>query len=289
MFRASWMTGKNLSVLAILATASAFGCMVDDSTDDAPATGGSAGTGGTTGGTSAAGTGGTAMAGSGGMAPVECMPNPTAQTCSGFVAPAWGMPPTTGLMIDFASYMIGDGKWGKSASGELTGGTSLYHGPTDVDLMRVVEDGNLHITASVVPTGYVGVVFWFGPCVNAQAFTGINFSVGGSLGGAVLKAQIQTHVDYPVDVANAKGGCSFTNCDAKFSECAGPSYQVVVPATPEAVDLPWSSFTGGTPVPDVTPDGLVGLQFQLECQSDAACAVDLTLGKISFTLAPAAN
>jgi hypothetical protein len=228
------------------------------------------------------------MAGSGGMAPVECMPNPPAQTCSGFVAPAWGDPPTSGLMIDFASYMT-DGKWGNSANGELTGGTSLYHGPSDVDLTRAVDAGNLHITASVTPMGYVGVVFWFGPCVNASAFSGIYFSVGGSLGGAVLKAQIQTHVDYPVDVANTKGGCSFTDCDAKFSECAGPTYQVVVPETPEPLDLPWSSFTAGTPVADVTPDALVGLQFQLECQSDTACTVDLTLGNVGFTVAPAAN
>jgi hypothetical protein len=129
----------------------------------------------------------------------------------------------------------------------------------------------------------VGLVFWFGPCVNASAFTGLTFSVGGNLGAAVLKAQIQTHLDYPVDVANTKGGCVFTDCDARFTECAGPTATLTVPATPEAVMLPWSSFTGGTPVAEVTPEGLVGLQFQIECQSDAECPIDFTLGAISFT------
>jgi hypothetical protein len=291
MVRASSMNGKKLSLLAILGTAATFGCLVDDSTD-APATGGAGGTTGGTGGSAAgtggssAGSGGTAMAGSAGMAPVECMPNPTPLNCEGFVAPAWSDTTMPGTMINFTTYMA-DGKWG--TSGQLTGGTSLYHGPSDVDLTRVVEAGNLHVTATITPQGYVGVVFWFAPCVDARSFNGINFSVGGTLAGAVLKAQIQTHVDYPVDVANKKGGCSFTNCDAKFSECAGPTYQVVVPATAESLDIPWTSFAGGTPTAEVTPDGLVGLQFQLECQSDTTCMVDLTLGNVSFTRAPVGN
>jgi len=284
MFRASSMNGKKLSVIALLGMTSAFGCMVDDS-GDAPATGGSGGVGGS----AMAGSGGTAMAGTAGMS-TACTPNPTALACSGTLAPAWGDPPgaTVGKVIDFASYMA-DGKWGSSANGELTGGTSLYHGPSDANLSQFVVDGSLQITATVTPMGYVGIVFWFGPCVNASAFTGLTFAVGGSTGGAVLKAQIQTHVDYPVDTANMKGGCSFTNCDTKFSECAGPTYQVVVPATPETLDLPWSSFAGGLPTATVTPEGIVGLQFQLECQSDTDCAVDLTLGNISFTIAPPAN
>ena len=129
-------------------------------------------------------------------------------------------------------------------------------------------------------------VLGFGPCVNAEAFTGINFSVGGSLGGAVLKAQIQTHDDYPVDVANSKGGCTFRNCDNRFTECAGPTTTVAVPEAAAPVDLPWASFTGGTPIAEVTPDGLVGMQFQLECPQDVACAADFTLGTINFTIAP---
>jgi hypothetical protein len=289
MVRAVSFTGKKLSIFAILAVSAAFGCMVDDSTD-APAAGGSGASGGTGGSAGTGGTGGSA-AGTGGSAGMAaCTPNPAAQACAGFVAPAWGSPPgaTPGLMINFASYAA-DGKWGNSTNGELTGGTSMYHGPSDVDLMRVAEAGALRITGTITPTGYAGIVFWFGPCVNAASFTGISFSVGGTAGGAVLKAQVQTHLDYPVDVANSKGGCSFTDCDAKFSECAGPTYQVVVPAVAEPVDLPWASFTGGMPTPEVTPEGLVGLQFQLECQSDAACAVDLTLGNVSFTVAPAAN
>lgn len=278
MVRASFFDIKKLSLLATLGAAAAFGCMVDDSGDNAPS-GGAGGTGG-----SGAGSGGTTTGGSAGMA-AACTPNPAALTCAGSKPNAWGDPPgaTAGTLIDFATYSA-TGTWGSSVMGQLTGGTSRYHGPSDVDLTATPEAGSLKLTGTITPMGYVGVVFWFGPCIDASAFTGLTFSVGGTTGGAVMKAQIQTHVDYPVDTANSKGGCSFTNCDEKFSECAGPTYQLVVPATPEAVDLPWSSFAGGTPVAEVTPDGLVGLQYQLECQSDTACVFDITLGSVTLTI-----
>jgi len=265
--------GQKLVLAAVVAATTAFGCMVDDSTDAPAATAGAGGTGGS--------------AGAGGSPPAGCTPNPAPLSCAGALAPAWGVPPGTlgGLMIDFGTY-LSDGKWGASASGELTGGTSFYQGPTDVSPTAMVDGDSLRIMSSITAMGYTGVVFWFGPCVDASAFTGISFSVGGSLGGAVLKAQIQTHVDYPVDTANSKGGCTFMNCDNRFTECAGPTTLVAVPEMAAPVALPWASFTAGTPVAEVTPDGLVGMQFQLECQQDVACAADFTLGTINFTIAP---
>ncbi len=282
MVRALSLNGQILGALALVGTFTAFGCMVDDSADTPAETGGTAGAGGS-------GTGGSVATGGGAGMP-SCMPNPTALTCAGTKAPAWGDPPgmAAGVLIDWTTYTA-DKKWGNSASGQLTGGTSLYHGPSDVDMAVAADGSSVHLTGTITSMGYVGVVFWFGPCIDASAFTGINFSIGGTLGGAVMKAQIQTHEDYPVDVANSKGGCSFTDCDAKFSECAGPTYQLVVPAAPEPLDLPWSMFTGGMPTAAVTPNGLVGLQYQLECQADAACTFDIMLGSVGLTIAPVAN
>ena len=36
-------------------------------------------------------------------------------------------------------------------------------------------------------------------------------------------------------------------------------------------------------LPVLTPEGLVGLQYQLECQSMTDCTVDVAIGKITFT------
>jgi hypothetical protein len=305
--------------LTLFAALSSFGCLVDRSSDTpmpTGETGGSSGkaggaagaagraggaggmpdeTGGSAGvagaasgrGGTAAGTGGTG-AGDGGAAgsAVACMPNPTPFDCAGTKVPAWGEPPgmARGTLIDFGSYSA-DGDWGSSSNGELTGGTSLYHGPNDTDLTLQADAASLRLTGSITPTGYVGIVFWFRPCIDASDFTGIAFTVGGTTGRAVMKAQIQTHANYPVDVPSSKGGCSFQDCDTKFMQCSGPTYQLVVPRTPETTDIPWSAFTAGRPNPRVTPEGLVGLQYQLECQSGTDCDFDITLGNVNLTIA----
>ena len=52
---------------------------------------------------------------------------------------------------------------------------------------------------------------------------------------------------------------------------------------PEMIVLPAGTFTAGSPNATVNPEGLVGLQFQLECQSqDADCVVDITLGEVNL-------
>jgi hypothetical protein len=303
---------KNLGRLILCGATAVSGCLVDDSADTPmpPATGGAggaggmmAGTGGATAGASgtagngdvggsagaggsgeiggSAGTAGTgAEAGSAGMA--VCMPNPTPVACGGFVAPVWSEPLAGAVtIIDFATY-ADDGDWGNAENGELTGGTHLYHGPNDENLMTVVSPTSLRLTGTIAPFGYVGVVFWFDECVDASAFAGVEFAVGGSMGGSVLKAQVQTHADYPVDVADPKGGCSFTDCRDRFSECSGPVHELVVPPRPETLSLPWSAFSDGVPVNDVTPEGLLGLQYQLECQADTACEFNVTLSNVSF-------
>jgi hypothetical protein len=243
-----------------------------------------AGMGGTTATGGDAGTPG-AGNGTGGTGTTTCMPNPPAQTCGGTAAP------TDGVVIDFASFQT-SGTWGVSGMGDLTGGTSYYQGRGVTQLTAVVEAGSLHITGSLPAytadimddaENYAGIVFWFGPCVNASAFTGLSLPVSGTLASAALKLQVQTHLDYPVDAANSKGGCSFTSCDTRWSECVGPTTTVTVPSAPAT--FAWSAFTGGKPNAAVTPEGLVGLQFQFECSATTApCTVDVTLGTITLTM-----
>jgi len=263
------------------------------------ATGGSTTGGSSTGGSSTGGTGGSLCAPSdsepvppGGdtLEADDCMPNPEPQTCAGSM-PNGHMPPDGGL-INWDSYVVGTGNWGNSSVGDLTGGTSKYNGRDVMPINVAVDCGELHITATIPrytpditddAENYAGLVFWFGPCINASSFGGLNFKVGGSMGGAALKLQVQTAENYPADPPNSKGACIFSDCAARWSECKGPDTTVVVPAAGETVSLDWSAFTAGSPNADVDPAGLVGLQFQLECQSmDADCVVDIVLGEISL-------
>jgi hypothetical protein len=280
--------------------------------DDNAATGGMSSGGTSSGGTSSGGTssggtssGGTATGGTAGstmcfpgdsseqpptLETDDCTPNPEPQLCSGAV-PNSHMPPD-GLLINWETYVPSSGNWGDSAVGDLTGGTSKYTG-RDVSPITITHECNVIRLTATIPAytpdvaddaeNYAGAVFWFGPCINASSFGGLSFAVGGTMGGAALKLQVQTSENYPADPANTKGECVFTDCASRWSDCKGPDYIVPVPEAPEVATLPWDMFTAGSPNAAVNPDGLVGLQFQLECQSqDAACEVDITLGEVNL-------
>jgi hypothetical protein len=140
-------------------------------------------------------------------------------------------------------------------------------------------------------SSYAGFVLWFGPCVNATtvADSGVvngamNLSIGGSLGNATLKFQVQSQEDYPVDTTNTKGACLYSSCATKFSDCVSPTDTLTtLAATPTNTTFPWSAFVGGVPKATTTGDGLLGLQFQYECQVNSPCMVDMTIGAIVLT------
>jgi hypothetical protein len=249
------------------------------------ATGGGTGSGVGGGGTGAGGAGGLATGGTGGSCTLPRM----AQACAGTM-------PQKVTLIDFSTY-VAAGTWGNSSAGDLTGGTSPFEGSGTTALTRTVvgaaPDTTLHVTGTIPSGSYAGFVFWFGPCVNASMVTatagsatttGLALPLGGSLGGATFKLQVQTHSDYPVDVTNMKGACLYEGCSTMWSECVGPTATMTtIPATPALTSFPWSAFTGGIPVASTDGNGVVGLQFQFECPAASACNVDVSLGAIVLT------
>jgi len=263
-----------LGLLCLIAAGSwsSSACLVK-SDDDAA---GTCGTGGTTGGTSAmGGTGGSAagmsgMSGTGGSSS-SCTLGADKYTCAMKQA-------TTTTFIDFTTYTA-DMKWGKSSG--TNGGTSLYHG-TDTSNLTVAADGaTLNMTGTIPKGQYAGAVFWVSTCTDASMFNGVKVSLSGD---ATVSAslQMQSSEDYPIDTSAKKGECTFTTCDTMWSDCMPPRTTLTVSDSPSDVELPWANFTGGLPVDTFTPNQLVGVQLQLECQGDADCAVNLTLGSVAF-------
>ena len=213
---------------------------------------------------------------------------PTApQPCAGTI-------PQKATLLNFST-LAASGNWGNMAVGDLTGGTSFYQGDCSSVLTLTRELGSeiATLTGTIPNTGYAGIVLWFGPCIDATTVmgggttTGLSLTIGGSLGGAGLKVQPQTSTNYPVDTANGKGECLFTDCDARFSQCSPPTVTLsTIPATPEVTNLPWAMFTAGVPEATATTDGngLVGLQLQFECSGGTACAINVQLGTIALTM-----
>lgn len=259
--------------LAFASVASLVGCGGDDSSADRE----NAGTGGSSSGSSGAGGSSGSTSGSGGSSGTGTCSLPDGPQACG-MTPA---PSTT--LLDFSTYAASSGNWG---AGELTGGTSEYGNEGGVRLTRQVDEGALHVTGTVSVSGYEGFVLWLAPCLDASAYQGISFSMGGTLGGTTAKFQVQTDETYPVDVANTKGGCLFTDCDLKWEQCMGPTLSLTVPETPEVLMLPWGDFPEGTTPAGgaaLTPDGIVGIQFQFDgCLADAGCPIDVSIGNITF-------
>jgi hypothetical protein len=197
--------------------------------------------------------------------------------------------------LNFDSYDPLTGNWGDPSQGQLTGGTSGYscqdnggNCPDSAVIARVrTGSGGLRIQAAVPSQGYTGMVLWFGPCVDASPFGGIELSVGGELSGAIMLIKLQTHINYPIDLVNTKGGCEYTSEATKWSECVPPEYQLTtVSAAAAPLRLAWSDFGSGLPNPGVAPDGLVGVELQFTCPSDVDCAMDLRLGALQLTPSP---
>ena len=57
-------------------------------------------------------------------------------------------------------------------------------------------------------------------------------------------------------------------------------------AAPALFSLPWGAFAQGKPTPNVTPEGLVGLEVQFQCTSGATCAIDVALGTMLLQSPP---
>jgi hypothetical protein len=281
-----------LGISTLVGALTSVSCGGAQGDDDDAATGGSS-----SGGTSGSATGGSATGGSSGSSTGgtggadECPSTITPQTCSG--SPPNMHMPADALLINWDTYVASSGNWGNMQVGDLTGGTSKYSGKDVPPITATLASGSLRLTATLPPytpnvaddaENYAGLVFWFGPCVDASAFGGLTFALSGSMPGAALKLQVQTSENYPADPANTKGECIYESCAERWAECKGPDTMVVFPQAGEPATYAWGDFANGSPNAAVNAEGLVGLQFQLECQSqEAPCDIDITLGDISLT------
>jgi hypothetical protein len=177
-----------------------------------------------------------------------------------------------------------DGNWGSTAG--VYGSLFAYNsdGPPKSTLGLAVDGTNpaLHITGIVKPAtmngGYAGAGLSFKVCATAAAYSGIQFTVGGSTGGCALELQLQT---YSTKQGNG-GGCS-TGCGF----AAKTNLVVPGPVSIAFADLAKGAAEGAAVT--FNPAELVGIQFQFTIppgvgaapQTD--CPVDLTVDDITFT------
>ena len=121
-----------------------------------------------------------------------------------------------------------------------------------------------------------GAGIWLAPCVNASAFSGLQFTVSGDAG---TTGQMSVTGFQLSNWANAAvgGTCSGT--------CSGATATFPVTATPTPQKLPWASFTGGMPSDSIDdPSKLIQFQWQLDwpCTDGVPYDANVTIDDLKF-------
>jgi hypothetical protein len=156
------------------------------------------------------------------------------------------------------------------------------------------SDGNgLHIQGAFVPpinsaANYMGYGLYSSSdkCLDASAYTGVQFEFAGSLGGCYLGFGASFSGDAFSGDDSSRGGCQGSE-----STCYGPSADVTTLTAGGAdagvvVEVPFTKLSGGVPISALDPSTLVAVQWQLSSSNLATdgggCSADFTVKNVTF-------
>jgi hypothetical protein len=123
-----------------------------------------------------------------------------------------------------------------------------------------------------------GLFFEGTSCIDASAYTGVQFDFAGDLGGCKLSVGTSFSADLSHADDSARGACSGTD-----SSCYGP-FAAVVPST-TTVKVPFSAMSGGSPQSAPDRSTIVDVVWQLSAPTGAdggSCAASFTVENVSF-------
>jgi hypothetical protein len=158
----------------------------------------------------------------------------------------------------------------------------------------VTSDGNgLRIQGGFVPPvsadmNYMGFGLYYNSssCLDASSRTGVQFELGGTLGGCLLAVDVTFSADLSHQSDATRGGCF-----AAPGTCYGPAADVTAQATGGAdagvlVKVPFTQLTGGMPISGADPRTIVDVQWQLSAPlgtpAAGACSADFTVRNAAF-------
>jgi hypothetical protein len=228
-------------------------------------TGGAIGAGGST---SAGGIGGAGgSGGTGGAPPMVCS----------------GTPPARALITDFSDAVVGTAGITFGTAPNLGGATFTYAatGLTQPVLSLVPAPGGSTGQALQVtdggPVGNGGNGNWsgfglgFDMCIDASAYTGVQFTITGTIGSCPLTFSPQFSEDNSVtDDPN------FGSCVPGSTGCFPPASTPLI-LGPNTIDF--SQVVGGAPDQTVDARALTGVQWQL---NGSSCGQNFTVTNVTF-------
>ena len=171
--------------------------------------------------------------------------------------------------------------------------TYAASGQTAPMAMATTDGNGIQISGGFVPpvtssNNYMGVGLYYNSasCLDATAYTGVQFDFSGTLGGCA----IQLGASFSGD-ASSSGNPGRGTCAGTSSTCYGSSYDVttaVLAATPSSptIKVPFDMLSGGMPISAIDPHTLLTVQWQLSSGPGAtdggACSADFTVENVKF-------
>jgi hypothetical protein len=193
--------------------------------------------------------------------------------------------PLGGLIADFSLPDAGvPDAGGSTGAVEIGGDVYAYGGPATPQY--AFRGGTFEIVenpSSTSATQYAGVGITFADCIDASAFSGVSFSIGGSISGCAMSfaATISedTYNDGTTD-ADPRGVCTLgpSGCYSPKADLTG------LTSAPQTLRFGWPAFIYGMPDQTSDPAKITGVEwsFEIAAGPSGTCAADVTIDDVSF-------
>jgi hypothetical protein len=201
------------------------------------------------------------------------------------------MPPSSPAIIS-STFSVSDSGTNKITYGTGTDQWSTYTYQSTgqpTPMLTATATGGLNVVASlVVPDGSgavyagAGVAFAASTCLDVSAYSGVQFTISGSLGNCGLAFGENLSEDTTAANDPNRGKCTGT--------CYGPSFSVTSTGT---MVIPFTALSGGMPMGTVDTKQLTSMQWQLALPSTSSgdggggCSVNFTVSDVSFVMGDA--
>lgn len=215
-----------------------------------------------------------------------------------------------GLLIPFSTVCTGDSGPNAACFGSyptLYGGTFTYSSttnstPNDAGVGCLTFGSQSTFAATLDTTAgtwnwsgvvgsYAGGGLYIVPCVDAHTFTGIQFTMYGTVGatedggsGDEVQVSISDLEDWGVPTAG--GVCPLAEDGGPLTVCNpfSASFSVAATAAEGVVQIPFSSFVGGGPDTTFDPSHIIQIQWQLPwpCTGGTPYTTNVTIQDVGF-------
>jgi hypothetical protein len=191
------------------------------------------------------------------------------------------VPPASGLIADFTGVDGGPG---------IAGTIFPYPDGSASAPTATVSSGALHLTENHAGSSspqYVGVALVFAGCIDASAFTGVQFTISGAVSGCAMQYATGDveHQDPVTGAPYAAGGPGSYPPQATIAATE-------VTAAPQTLKIPFAgNLSFGSPATPVDPKKLILVLWQLtiptatgttQDAAAASCTADLTIDNVTF-------